>query len=178
MSFPRWVKSLSALTVLVTASCADLASADKRAENSTKPVVSAQASPVVAARPVEGAVQAASVRATPMTADSKALSPPVRQIIIAFKGSSRAPASVTRTKEEAEARARLVLEKARKNAKFEDLVLEFSDDAHKQNDRGYVGPIPANTVFRDLYSTAAALERGGVEIGKSPFGYHVLKRID
>ncbi len=153
----------------------------QKAQASERPTAAAAVSSAEQVGPTKAAAAQVQTERAANGGASKAgprLSPPVRQIIISYKGSSRAPASVTRTRKEAETRANHVLEEARGKTKFEDLVFEYSDDANKQKDLGYVGPISADTIFKQLYQTAAELGHGGTAVAHSPFGYHVLKRID
>ncbi|MCK6590786.1 MAG: protein kinase, partial [Polyangiaceae bacterium] len=63
------------------------------------------------------------------TIDIDAESSPVKHILVMFKQAQDAPATISRTKEEAKARALEALKKAKGGAKFEDLIQTYSDDA-------------------------------------------------
>ncbi len=97
-------------------------------------------------------------------------------VLVAYKGSQRAKATVTRTKEEAQKRAQEVRAKAAKGADFAELASEYSDDssASKGGDLGSFGKTSMVKPFADA---AFALKVGDVsEVVESEFGFHVIQR--
>lgn len=120
--------------------------------------------------------------------------PPIRvrvqHVLIAFRGSQRAADRVTRTREEAEVLARQVFDRARQGEDFKKLMQEFSDDAGK-GEYGLVedgvrpkGPEMRRAGFaRGFTKVAFALAVGEVGLSpydpaESPFGFHIIKRIE
>jgi hypothetical protein len=101
-------------------------------------------------------------------------------LLVAYKGAARAPASITRTKQEARARARELLLRARGGENFEQLIMEQSDDQVKHQYHGYTGPIPQEGRFLDFTTTGFSLKPGQIagRLAETPYGYHVIKRID
>jgi hypothetical protein len=111
----------------------------------------------------------------------------VAHVLIAFAGASRA--QTTRTREAAEKLAYDLLARARKGEDINKLMKDFSDDPgggvygmanHRVNPQGEEYPrrdmVPA---FGDV---GFKLEVGAVGMSlydekKSPFGYHVIKRL-
>jgi CubicO group peptidase (beta-lactamase class C family) len=112
----------------------------------------------------------------------------VAHILVAFQGAARSTA--TRTKEEAEALANDLLERARKGEDFDKMMKEFSNDPGA----GVYGllndgqkPVPEFYGRRQMvpaFGNVGFTLRVG-EIGlaphhaaESPFGWHVIKRIE
>ncbi len=103
-----------------------------------------------------------------------------RHILVAFKGAQRADESITRTEEEAKARADEVLTKLNSGATFEDLAKEYSDDAADKDIGGVLEkPVQNDGSYAKEYEDAAsALKAGELSpVFKSPFGYHIV-RVD
>jgi preprotein translocase SecF subunit/protein-export membrane protein SecD len=104
----------------------------------------------------------------------------VSHILIAYEGAERA-ADITRTKDEAKARAEEVLGKlGEEGADFAELAKEYSDDAVSKEDGGKL-PSPvvegeAGYVV-EFSSAALALKEVGQisSIVESPFGFHIIR---
>jgi parvulin-like peptidyl-prolyl isomerase len=112
----------------------------------------------------------------------------VAHVLVAFSGAARSKA--TRTREQAEKLAYDVLSRARKGEDFNKLMKEFTDDPgggvygmanHRVSPKGEdferKGMVPA---FGDV---GFKLEVGSVGMAlydpqKSPFGYHIIKRLE
>lgn len=114
----------------------------------------------------------------------------VQHILIGFKRSIPGK-KIERTKREAQALAESLLERARTgNEEFDALVKEFTDDAHPgiykmtNND----APLTGNSVTRGAMASrfgdvAFSLGVGEVGLaeyhgGASPYGWHVIKRLE
>lgn len=113
----------------------------------------------------------------------------VQHILIAFKKSVPGK-KIDRTKREAQALAEKLLERARGEEDFDALVREYTDDSHpgiyRLTNRG--APLMAKSRTRDQMvsrfgDVAFSLEVGEVGMAKyhggaSPYGWHVIKRLE
>jgi hypothetical protein len=101
-----------------------------------------------------------------------------KHLLVMYKGSRRAPDSITRTKEEALARAKEAHGKATKpGAKFEDVVAEYSDEPNAAKRGGNLGNFRKGAMVKEFQDGLEKLKVG--EIGaplETPFGYHVILR--
>lgn len=101
-----------------------------------------------------------------------------KHILIMYQGSERAPASITRTKEEAKAQIEELLAKVKNGEKFEDLALEYSDcpSATRGGDLGAFGRNQMAAAFEDA---SFACDVGGTTgVVETPFGYHIIYRYE
>jgi len=160
----------------------------KGAERSDAPA-SAEAGPsastATAAAPTSAAASApgaaASAPAPAASAAPSAAAAPdaiaAQHVLVAWRGAKGAPAGVTRTKEQARARADEVLAKAKGGADFSDLVRVYSDDLGTKDRMGSLGKFTRDRMVKPFSDAAFALAVG--EVGgpvETPFGYHVIKR--
>lgn len=117
--------------------------------------------------------------AVPDTAsDEVASTVAAKHILIMYKGSERAPARVTRSKEEAKTLIEEILAKAIQGEKFEDLAMDFSDcpSCSKGGDLGRFGRGQMAPAFEEA---SFACEVGGMtDIVETPFGYHIIYRYE
>ena len=101
----------------------------------------------------------------------------VRHILIAFEGANRADPAVTRTEEEAEARAAEVAELVNaEGANWNAICAEYSDGptANTGGDLGVVGRGQMVRAFERAAFALAVDETSGPV--RSPFGFHVIRR--
>ena len=99
-------------------------------------------------------------------------------ILLAYQGAMRAdPNKVKRTKEEAQAEIKKVLEEVRKDtSKFAELAKKYSDAPDKERG-GDLGVIPANIGDHPFAKATKDLKEGDVsEPVETPFGFHILMR--
>jgi parvulin-like peptidyl-prolyl isomerase len=97
-------------------------------------------------------------------------------ILFMYQGSMRAPATVTRTKEEARKAADETLGKLKAGAKFEDLAKERSDCPSKVRG-GSLGSFPPRMMHPDFAKAAVALAVGALsDVVETPFGFHIIRR--
>jgi len=101
-----------------------------------------------------------------------------KHLLVMYKGGRSAPPNVTRTKEEAKARAEEAAKKAKdpKN-KFEDLVKEYSDEPGAGARGGDLGRFPKGAMVPEFQNAVEKLKVGEVSgTVESPFGFHVILR--
>jgi protein-export membrane protein SecD len=102
----------------------------------------------------------------------------VSHILVAYQGASRADAAITRTKEEAKARAEEALGKVKGGAKFEDIANEYTDDASGKEKGGLlITPAGEGTYTQVFESAALALTEKGqlTDLVETEFGYHIIQ---
>lgn len=132
---------------------------------------------------------AANPAAAPVAKAAEADYIKVQHCLIAFKGSLPKP-GLTRTKEEAKTLAYEILEKARKGEDFDALVKTYTDDSHpgiygmsnlgKPPKPNYY---PRNGMVAAFGDTGFPLQVGeygmaDYDTRKSPYGWHIVKRIE
>lgn len=104
-------------------------------------------------------------------------------ILISFKGASSAPATVTRSEEEAKKIAEDILAKLKENKpenNFENLAKQYSDDTSNKEKGGVLDkPVVADgkDYVKEFTDAGAALQKVGdlSTVTKSPFGFHIIK---
>jgi parvulin-like peptidyl-prolyl isomerase len=124
--------------------------------------------------PAEGATEAPS---TALAEASKPTSIAASHFLVMYKGSMRAPETVTRTKDEAKARALEGLAKVKKGEDFAKIVGEYSDEPGAAQRGGALGDFTADRMVKPFSDAAFALKVGQVSgLVETPFGFHVIKR--
>ena len=102
----------------------------------------------------------------------------VRHVLVQYQGSDRASSDITRSKEEALARAKECLERAKQGEKFEDLAMEYSD-CPSAAQGGDLGKFSAGRMDPTFEAASFACEVGGLtDIVETPFGYHIIYRYE
>ncbi len=101
-----------------------------------------------------------------------------RHILVQYKGSSRADADITRSKEEASARLAECISKLEAGEKFEDLATEYSDGPSSVKG-GDLGSFQEGVMHPAFNDAAFGLEPGDVSgVVETPFGYHIILRYE
>ena len=127
------------------------------------------------------------VNPTPADADIDPLPAPVAperriagaaHILVAYKGSERAPKTVTRSKDDAKKRAADALEKLKaKKATFEELVKQYSDDEISKPAEGKLGNFEPNAMPAAFSDATFAMKVDDVsDVVETPRGFHIIKR--
>lgn len=99
-------------------------------------------------------------------------------ILIAFEGATRAPATVTRTKTEAQREANRVLRLARRSgADFEELAREYSDGPTKTRG-GDLGFFQEGQMAEPFFDFVNKNRVGRIGLVETEFGFHIIKVTD
>jgi hypothetical protein len=100
-----------------------------------------------------------------------------RHLLVMYKGSMRALPTVTRTRDEARARAEEAARKAQGGARFEDLVVEYSDEPGAAGRGGSLGTFRRGQMVPTFEAAVERLRVGEVSgVVETPFGFHVVLR--
>jgi protein-export membrane protein SecD len=101
----------------------------------------------------------------------------VSHILVAYKGANSAPATLTRTKEQALARALDLKKQIAAGANFEQIARTQSDGPSAQNG-GNLGPITHGSLVPTFENASFTQAKGVVgDPVETPFGYHLI-RVD
>lgn len=101
-----------------------------------------------------------------------------KHVLVMHKESKRVPPGITRTKEEAMARAKEALAKAKApGAKFEDVVKDYSDEPNAAQRGGNLGNFRKGAMVKEFQEGLEKTKVGEIsDIVETPFGYHVILR--
>ncbi len=104
----------------------------------------------------------------------------VSHALVAFAGAERAPAELTRTKEEAKAIADSLLSIIKKDSKrFNDIAKNMSDDKVASEKDGDLDWITMESPMDPRFKTGAfETSKGDVSVVESNFGFHLIKVTD
>lgn len=100
-------------------------------------------------------------------------------LLVMHQGSRSAPATITRTREEAEARAEEARKRVLDGEDFGKIVAEYSDEPGAGAREGALGRFSRGMMVRPFSEAAFALDVGEVsEVVETVFGFHVIKRTE
>jgi NIMA-interacting peptidyl-prolyl cis-trans isomerase 1 len=102
----------------------------------------------------------------------------VKHVLVRYAGAKGA-ATATRSREQACLRAEEALGKLKDGTSFADVVATYSDENGPTNHGGSIGDIERNDVAAPFADAAFELKVGEVsEVVESPFGFHVILRVE
>jgi len=102
-----------------------------------------------------------------------------RHILVMHVRSKSKPEHLTRTREQAKARAEECLRKIRGGATFEEMVKEYSDEPGAGERNGDLGVFDRTQMVKGFSDAAFSLKIGEVsEVVETPFGFHIIKRTE
>ncbi|MEI8256002.1 MAG: peptidylprolyl isomerase, partial [Deltaproteobacteria bacterium] len=100
-------------------------------------------------------------------------------LLVMYRGSERSPGTITRTRDEARARAQEALTRARRGDDFARLAGEFSDEPGAAARGGDLSRFGHGQMVPAFDQAAFALRVGQVsDLVETPFGFHVIKRTE
>jgi hypothetical protein len=101
-----------------------------------------------------------------------------RHILVTWSGAPRAPAGVSRSKEEAKARVEEAKAKLASGTAWADVARSFSDGPAK-DDGGELGWLGRNQLAPALDTAVFDLDIGATSgVVESPWGFHILQRLE
>lgn len=102
-----------------------------------------------------------------------------QHLLVMHVGGMRAPATITRTKEEAKKRAEEAAAKLKKGASFDEVVKEYTDEpgSATKTPPGDLRTFKKGAMTPLFENAAFALKVNEVSgVVETPFGYHIIKR--
>lgn len=102
-----------------------------------------------------------------------------KHVLVKYKGSKRAPDSVTRSREEACLRALEARSKLEAGTAFGDVVKSYSEEPGAGTREGTLGSISRSDVAAPFADAAFELAPGEVShVVETDFGFHVILRVE
>jgi len=102
-----------------------------------------------------------------------------QHILVKYAGAKKAPASVTRTREQACLRAEEARSKLEQGMSFADVVSAYSEEPGAATRAGSLGPIERSNVVPPFADAAFELHAGEVShVVETDFGFHVILRTE
>jgi parvulin-like peptidyl-prolyl isomerase len=104
----------------------------------------------------------------------------LQHFLVMHAGSERVPPGITRTKEEAKARAEEALKKFEADpSSWAKVVEEYSDEPGAGEREGSLGAVEPGTMVPEFDAVVSGLAAGGHSaVFESRFGWHVVRRTD
>ena len=103
----------------------------------------------------------------------------MKHVLVKYGGAKGAPATITRTREQACLRAEEALTKLEEGTSFADVVAAYSDESGAATREGTLGAIERADVAPPFADAAFDLKvREVSEVVETPFGFHVILRVE
>ncbi len=103
----------------------------------------------------------------------------VKHVLVKYDGAKGAPATVTRTREQACLRAEEALAKLKEGTSFADVVAQYSDESGAATREGSIGTIERADVAPAFADAAFELHMREVSaVVETPFGFHLILRVE
>ena len=103
----------------------------------------------------------------------------VKHVLVRYAGAKNAPATVTRTREQACLRAQEALAKLKEGTSFADVVAAYSDESGAATREGSLGAIERADVAPAFADAAFELDMKEVsEVVETAFGFHLILRVE
>jgi hypothetical protein len=133
--------------------------------------------PPLPAAPVETVDPANPEAANPANAPPQEIS--AQHLLVMYQGSKSAPRSIKRSKEDARARATEALDAIKRGQDFDKVVSAYTDEPGGASRRGALGKFTRDRMVKAFADAAFALEVGEIStVIESPFGFHVIRRLE
>lgn len=103
-----------------------------------------------------------------------------QHLLVMHKEGQRAPKEITRTKDEAKARAEEAFKKLKAGTDFDALVKEYTDEpgSKDKSPPGTLGSFTRGRMVKPFEDAAFALKPGETSpIVETAFGFHIIKRL-
>jgi len=134
-------------------------------------------SPAQAAGPAEQCLADADVKRERKASEPDRIR--VKHVLVKYEGAKNAPATITRTRAQACLRAQEALAKLKDGASFADIVAQYSDESGAATREGSLGDIERADVAPPFADAAFELKvREASDVVESPFGFHVILRVE
>jgi len=102
-----------------------------------------------------------------------------QHVLVKYAGAKKAPATVTRTREQACLRAEEARSKLEQGMSFADVVSAYSEEPGAATRSGSLGPIERSNVVPPFADAAFELKAGEVShVVETDFGFHVILRTE
>jgi hypothetical protein len=102
-----------------------------------------------------------------------------QHLLVMYQGSKSAPRSIKRSKEEARIRAMEALDSIKRGQDFDKVVSAYTDEPGGAARRGALGKFSRDRMVKAFSDAAFALQVGEISpVVESPFGFHVIRRLE
>jgi peptidyl-prolyl cis-trans isomerase NIMA-interacting 1 len=133
--------------------------------------------PPLPAAPVETVDPADPASAKPANAALEEIS--AQHLLVMYQGSKSAARSIKRSKEEARIRAGEALDAIKRGQDFDKVVSAYTDEPGGAARRGALGRFSRDKMVKAFADAAFALQVGEISaVVESPFGFHVIRRLE